>query len=125
MFSRARYHFRARQSISGIAKVVTGTCCLSNKRASSFETVAPSSIVMKTTGSFVWIFEILTMSLGFSGGGARVVVVSVPRVVVGVAVSDGLELSALASEFTLNWISKQLMITQMGALRIFLICEEY
>jgi hypothetical protein len=80
---------------------------------------------MKTTGSFVWIFEILTMSLGFSGGGARVVVVSVPRVVVGVAVSDGLELSALASEFTLNWISKQLMITQIGALRIFLICEEY
>jgi hypothetical protein len=80
---------------------------------------------MKTTGSFVWIFEILTMSLGFSGGGARVVVVSVPRVVVGVAVSDGLELFALASEFTLNWISKQLMITQMGALRIFLICEEY
>lgn len=125
MFSRARYHFRARQIISGIAKVVTGTCCLSNKRASSFETVAPSSIVMKTTGSFVWIFEILTMSLGFSGGGARVVVVSVPRVVVGVAVSDGLELSALASEFTLNWISKQLMITQIGALRIFLICEEY
>jgi hypothetical protein len=80
---------------------------------------------MKTTGSFVWIFEILTMSLGFSGVGARVVVVPGAKDVVGVAVSDGLELFALASEFTLNWISKQLMITQMGALRIFLICEEY
>lgn len=125
MFSRARYHFRARQIISGIANVVTGTCCLSNKRASSFETVAPSSIVMNTTGSFVWIFEILTMSLGLSGGGARVVVVSGAKDVVGVAVSDGLVLFALAPELMLNWISKQLMIIQIGARRILLTCEEY
>ena len=125
MFSRARYHFRARQIISGIAKVVTGTCRLSNRRASSFETVAPSSIVMKTTGSLVWIFEILTMSLGFSGGGASVVVVSAPRVVVGVAGSVGLELSALAPELMLNWKKRQLAMIQIGARRILLTCEEY
>ena len=42
------------------------------------------------------------MSLAFSGGGASVVVVSGAKDVVGAAVSDGLELFALASEFTLN-----------------------
>jgi hypothetical protein len=80
---------------------------------------------MNTTGSFVWIFEILTMSLGLSGGGARVVVVSGAKDVVGVAVSDGLVLFALAPELMLNWISKQLMIIQIGARRILLTCEEY
>jgi hypothetical protein len=53
---------------------------------------------MKTTGSFVWIFEILTMSLGFSGGRASVVVVSGAKDVVGEDVSEGLELFALAPE---------------------------
>jgi hypothetical protein len=58
---------------------------------------------MKTTGSFVWIFEILTMSLGFSGGTERVVVVSGTKDVVGEDVSEELELFALAPELTLNW----------------------
>ena len=80
---------------------------------------------MKTTGSFVWIFEILTMSLGFSGGGARVVVVLAPRVVVGIAGSEGLVLFALAPELMLNWKKRQLAIIQIGTRRILLTCEEY
>lgn len=65
------------------------------------------------------------MSLGFSGGGASVVVVSAPRVVVGVAESVGLELSALAPELMLNWKKIQLVMIQIGTRRILLTCEEY
>jgi hypothetical protein len=80
---------------------------------------------MKTTGSFVWIFEILTMSLGFSGGRASVVVVSGAKDVVGEDVSEGLELFALAPELTLNWKKRQLTIIQGSDLRIFINCEAY
>ena len=83
MFWRAPYHLRARQSISGIANVVIGIRFLSMILASSAETVAPSSIVMKTTDLLVRIFEILTMSFGLrvSGGIDVVVVVSIIVVV--------------------------------------------
>ncbi len=43
------------------------------------------------------------MSLGFSGGTERVVVVSGTKDVVGEDVSEELELFALAPELTLNW----------------------
>ena len=67
--------------------------------ARSLETVAPSSMVMKTTDLFVRILEILTMSFGLRtvGGNVVVVVVVVDSTVVDVGrESDGMGSSALA-----------------------------
>lgn len=66
--------------------------------ARSLETVAPSSMVMKTTDLFVRILEILTMSFGLrTVGGNVVVVVVVDSTVVDVGrESDGMGSSALA-----------------------------
>ena len=66
--------------------------------ARSLETVAPSSMVMKTTDLFVRILEILTMSFGLrTVGGNVVVVVVVESTVVDVGrESDGMGSSALA-----------------------------
>ncbi len=94
MFWRAPYHLRARQSISGIANVVIGIRFLSMILANSGDTVAPSSIVMKTTDSLVRILDILTMSFGLRTFGATVVVVDSIVVAVG-RVSGGMGSSAL------------------------------
>ena len=66
--------------------------------ARSLETVAPSSMVMKTTDLLVRILEILTMSFGLrTVGGNVVVVVVVDSTVVDVGrESDGMGSSALA-----------------------------
>ena len=95
---RALYQSRARHSISGIANVVIGIRFLSMIFARSLETVAPSSMVMKTTDLFVRILEILTMSFGLrTVGGNVVVVVVVDSTVVDVGrESDGMGSSALA-----------------------------
>jgi hypothetical protein len=99
MFLRALYQLRARHSISGIANVVIGIRFLSRILANSGETVAPSSMVMKTTDLLVRIFDILTISLGLRTVGGNVVVVVV--VVVDSTVvdvgreSDGMGSSAL------------------------------
>ena len=95
---RALYQSRARHSISGIANVVIGIRFLSMIFARSLETVAPSSMVMKTTDLFVRILEILTMSFGLrTVGGNVAVVVVVDSAVVDVGrESDGMGSSALA-----------------------------
>ena len=57
--------------------------------ARSLETVAPSSMVMKTTDLFVRILEILTMSFGLRTVGGNVVVVVVDSTVVKVGRESG------------------------------------
>jgi uncharacterized protein YggT (Ycf19 family) len=101
MSLRALYQLRARHSISGIANVVIGIRFLSRIFANSGETVAPSSMVMKTTDLLVRIFDILTMSFGLRTFGSTVVVVVLVVVVDSIVVdvgreSDGMGSSALA-----------------------------
>ena len=66
--------------------------------ASSAETVAPSSIVMKTTDLLVRIFEILTMSFGLRASGGIDVVVVVVSIIVVVGRESG---GTVSSAFTL------------------------